>query len=210
MIIAVRLNDSQKEEWVQKSTGTASVHFINSLENKQLQQADVLIDLLYAAGTIYPPAHTPSIVLVNAVTASCASLPPGFIRINAWPGFLQRPVTELAARNAEEQQLAAQVMAALGWEYCFTPDIPGFITAPVVAMIINEAWYALEEQVSTKAEIDTAMKLGTNYPYGPFEWCSKIGADNILALLHVLSHTNTRYKPAPLLIQSADLPQLAL
>ncbi len=44
-----------------------------------------------------------------------------------------------------------------------------------MAMIINEAWHALAEEVSTKNEIDTAMKLGTNYPYGPFEWAEKIG-----------------------------------
>ena len=49
------------------------------------------------------------------------------------------------------------------------PDIPGFISARVVSMIINEAYFALEEEVSSKEEIDTAMKLGTNYPYGPFD-----------------------------------------
>ena len=42
-------------------------------------------------------------------------------------------------------------------------------------MIINEAFLALQEGVSTKEEINTAMKLGTNYPLGPFEWVEKIG-----------------------------------
>jgi 3-hydroxyacyl-CoA dehydrogenase len=42
-------------------------------------------------------------------------------------------------------------------------------------MIINEAYFALEDNVSTKAETDIAMKLGTNYPYGPFEWGQLIG-----------------------------------
>ena len=54
-------------------------------------------------------------------------------------------------------------------------------------MIVNEAFIALKEDVSTKNEIDTAMKLGTNYPYGPFEWCEKIGREKIRSLLQQLS-----------------------
>lgn len=66
-------------------------------------------------------------------------------------------------------------------------------------MIINEAWLSLGEGVSTKEEIDTAMKLGTNYPYGPFEWGNKIELKNVYQLLTALSKTNPRYEPAALL-----------
>jgi 3-hydroxybutyryl-CoA dehydrogenase len=51
-------------------------------------------------------------------------------------------------------------------------------------------------------EIDTAMKLGTNYPYGPFEWGQRIGLTRIVSLLNVLSMTNARYKPANSLQQA--------
>jgi 3-hydroxybutyryl-CoA dehydrogenase len=44
------------------------------------------------------------------------------------------------------------------------------------------------------------MKLGTNYPFGPFEWASLIGTGNVLALLQKLSLTDSRYKPSQLLI----------
>jgi 3-hydroxybutyryl-CoA dehydrogenase len=54
-------------------------------------------------------------------------------------------------------------------------------------MIVNEAFIALKEGVSTKEEIDIAMKLGTNYPYGPFEWAEKIGTERIKNLLSKLS-----------------------
>ena len=50
--------------------------------------------------------------------------------------------------------------------------------------------------MSTKAEIDTAMKLGTNYPYGPFEWSSKIGLNHVNQLLKAMAEENERYKPA--------------
>ena len=48
------------------------------------------------------------------------------------------------------------------------------------------------------------MKLGTNYPFGPFEWCKMIGAENILALLQQLYLTDSRYKPSQLLIKEAS------
>ncbi len=67
-------------------------------------------------------------------------------------------------------------------------------------MIINEAWYTLGDDISTKEEIDTAMKLGTNYPYGPFEWGEKIGIERIIELLESLAKTDSRYTVAPALL----------
>ena len=64
-------------------------------------------------------------------------------------------------------------------------------------MIINEAYFALGENVSSKDEIDVAMKLGTNYPYGPFEWSKKIGLNRVYSLLEKLSETDSCYSTAP-------------
>jgi 3-hydroxybutyryl-CoA dehydrogenase len=66
-------------------------------------------------------------------------------------------------------------------------------------MIINEAYFALGDGVSTKEEIDIAMRLGTNYPYGPFELVQKIGLNNIHGLLKKLKEQSTRYNIAPAL-----------
>lgn len=70
-------------------------------------------------------------------------------------------------------------------------------------MVINEAYFTLDEKVSSKEEIDTAMKLGTNYPYGPFEWSTIIGLKNVFELLTVLSKTNSRYTASSLLQKEA-------
>ena len=83
-------------------------------------------------------------------------------------------------------------------------DDYGFIAARIIAMIINEAYYALEENVSTKEQIDIAMKLGTNYPYGPFEWSEKIGIEKIYLLLEKLSVQNKRYTIAGSLKTTAE------
>ena len=77
----------------------------------------------------------------------------------------------------------------------------GFIYPRVVAMIINEAWWSLEDNLADRDNIDLAMKNGVNYPWGPFEWGEKIGLDKVKTLLNelYLAHGNERYRPCSLL-----------
>jgi len=56
-------------------------------------------------------------------------------------------------------------------------DIPGFIANRILLPYINEAVYALYEGVATVADIDQAMKLGTNVPMGPLTLADFIGLD---------------------------------
>ena len=142
-------------------------------------------------------------VVVNAVCTTLQTLPVHFSRLNAWPGFLLRPIKEVSARE-EDQAFLDEIFGLLGWQYQFVADTPGLIAARIIAMIINEAWYAYTDGVSTQQDIDLAMKLGTNYPYGPFEWGKKIGLDKIVTLLLTMAKENRRYAPAPLLLKQVD------
>ena len=85
-------------------------------------------------------------------------------------------------------------------------DSVGGIFARTIAMIINEAAFAVTEGVATSADIDQAMKLGTNYPKGPLAWCDEIGAYVIVAILEALQveYGYERYKIAPLLRLNAE------
>jgi 3-hydroxybutyryl-CoA dehydrogenase len=71
----------------------------------------------------------------------------------------------------------------------------------LLAQLINEASFAVEEGVAEPADIDTAMRLGLNHPRGPFEWLDRIGAERVLATLNSLSETHdpARYRPSSLL-----------
>ena len=60
----------------------------------------------------------------------------------------------------------------------------------VISCIVNEAFLALSEGVATAQDIDRAMKLGANYPKGPFEWADEIGPDRILHALDSLRTTH--------------------
>jgi 3-hydroxybutyryl-CoA dehydrogenase len=144
----------------------------------------------------------PATIIVNAVNSTTSELGKNLIRINGWQSFLKRPVVEAAAA-ADNRTIAEQVFSQFNKTVEWVPDVPGFITARVISMVINEAWFAWEEQVSSREEIDTAMKLGTNYPLGPFEWGDQIGLANIYQLLKSLSAKDIRYQPAAILQKQA-------
>jgi 3-hydroxybutyryl-CoA dehydrogenase len=144
----------------------------------------------------------PTPIMINAVIHTLADIERPFIRINGWPGFTERPIHELVAPDQDVTRQIGEWYEKLGHSCRLVPDIPGMITARILVTIINEAWYTWEAGVSTKEEIDTAMKLGTNYPYGPFEWGQRIGLARIVSLLNVLSVANARYTPANSLQQA--------
>jgi 3-hydroxybutyryl-CoA dehydrogenase len=80
-------------------------------------------------------------------------------------------------------------------------DTPGLIVTRTVAMLINLAVDALHQGVARRADIDTAMRLGTNYPLGPLEWCDRWGARTVHTILSALqdAYGEPRYRPSPLL-----------
>ena len=140
-------------------------------------------------------------VFVNAVFNTSLELPSNAIRMNAWNSFVNRPIWEIAVADKTLLQPALMMLEKLGRKAIAVPDEPGFIAVRIIAMIINEAYFTLEEEISSKKEIDIAMKLGTNYPYGPFEWASLIGLNKIAKLLEILNLTDERYAIAPALLQ---------
>lgn len=135
----------------------------------------------------------PAPVIVNSVVHTLQEIGRPFIRINGWPGFLERSIHELAVPDEKTGMEISTLYETMGWQYRIIPDIPGMISARIVAGIINEAYFTFQERVSTKSEIDIAMKLGTNYPFGPFEWSERIGLQNIDQLLTAVQKAESRY-----------------
>ena len=204
MRIAVLADTDQKKEWEEKGcVHPVAVAWAASPDELVALDADVYFDLLFEPDIQRIERLTrllPKPVVINAVTDTLAEIRRPFIRINAWPGCINRPVTEIAVAHPGQQETAVWIFMQLGWPFVSVPDQPGMIAPRVIAMIVNEAYFALHEQVSTRNEIDTAMKLGTHYPYGPFEWSRKIGLEKIYALLAQLYKTNERYQVAAALM----------
>lgn len=125
----------------------------------------------------------------------------GLFGINALPGFLQRSLLEVSLLKETDKDLLNQTLATLNWQATLVADRVGMVTPRIVFMIINEACYTLQEGTASKEDIDTSMKLGTNYPYGPFEWANQIGIKHVYETLEALYQDthDERYKVCPLL-----------
>lgn len=205
MKIAVVGDEMLKQELLtQGLTTAAQVEWLTAI--KAVPGADCYIDLLFSPGPERIETLQqlqPALIIVNAVTDTLDKLSPDFIRINGWPTFLKRSLAEASGTNEDRKEKAEKFLSVFNKKIEWVPDIPGFITPRVISMIINEAYFTLSEKVSSKENIDTAMKLGTNYPYGPFEWGEKIGLKNIYDLLTKLAGTNSRYEPSALLKKQA-------
>lgn len=87
---------------------------------------------------------------------------------------------------------------ALGKEPVQVGDGPGMILARVVSMLANEAASALDDGVASARDIDTAMKLGVAYPFGPLEWADRLGLDLVYQTVRTLQqdYGDDRYRPA--------------
>ena len=208
MQLVVVTNEDLKEELLSNGVNE-NIDFIWTTDAEDClgyTTADGFIDLLFDSSEKRIELLrklSPARVLVNSVIKSLKKIDASFVRINAWPGFLKRQVIEASYIDKNARIQADKIFSLLNKKAEWVEDEPGFVTARVIATIINEAYFALEEKISTKQEIDTAMKLGTNYPYGPFEWSKIIGLKNVYGLLDELSKSNNRYQPASLLQKEA-------
>jgi 3-hydroxybutyryl-CoA dehydrogenase len=102
----------------------------------------------------------------------------------------------------ETAEVIQQVAEQMGKETVVVNEFPGFVTSRISALVGNEAFYMLQEGIGTPEEIDKAIKLGLNYPMGPFELADLVGLDTRLNNLKYLHEKlGEKYRPAPLLEQ---------
>lgn len=119
--------------------------------------------------------------------------------INAFPLMSERDLLELT--SPFDFKPSDVVFEILGYKPEWVGSRVGFVTPRIICMIINEAYFTVQEGTASKADIDTAMKLGTNYPKGPFEFVSEFGIKQVYLLLEALYNDthDERYKIASLL-----------
>jgi 3-hydroxybutyryl-CoA dehydrogenase len=114
-------------------------------------------------------------------------------------------VVRSSGTDDDTLQTALEVGRHMGKETVTINESPGFITSRINAMIGNEAFYMLGENVASAEDIDKALKLGLNHPMGPFEMVDLVGLDTRLRILQYLHSTlGEKYRPAPLLIKYVE------
>jgi 3-hydroxybutyryl-CoA dehydrogenase len=113
-----------------------------------------------------------------------------------------RAATRVALSHSQDTSPATVAEAtglfqALGKKVSVIGDVPGMIVARTVARIIDLAVDAVAKGVATEEDIDTAMRLGVNYPLGPFEWSRRLGRGWAGALLDELHEIDPSGRYAP-------------
>ncbi|MFC4501335.1 MULTISPECIES: 3-hydroxyacyl-CoA dehydrogenase [Streptomyces] len=104
-----------------------------------------------------------------------------------------------ASQDTSQQTLAEAIglFQALGKDVSVIGDVPGMIVARTVARIVDFAHDAVAKGVATEEDIDTAMRLGVNYPLGPFEWSRRLGRMWAFSLLDDLHERDPSGRYAP-------------
>lgn len=178
--------------------------------NANLEDYDVIIDLNLDDNpeNLEEYNQAPGLTVIGcAVKESLGSMVYGMgdalqitlIGMNAIPSFINRDKLELSLYSENDREAAQGILQDLGLSYEIVADRAGMVTPRIVCMIINEACYVLGEGTADIAATNQAMKLGTNYPHGPFEWADLIGIDNVFEILEAVGQETgeEKYKIAP-------------
>jgi 3-hydroxybutyryl-CoA dehydrogenase len=156
------------------------------------------------------PIFSSSVTITVAEQSLWIEKPGRLIGIGALPSLLDGILIELAVApqtTPETVRAASDFLTSLTKESALVHDSIGMVLPRIIATLANEACFALREGVASRSDIDTAMRLGTNYPYGPFEWTERIGIGYVHAVMSALQrfYSEDRYRVAPLLRQAALL-----
>ncbi|MCW5907797.1 MAG: hypothetical protein KIS94_08065 [Chitinophagales bacterium] len=207
--------EKERAEELRKRLATIQnleLDFTDADEDEDYKEYDAIFDLnfdddisnlpVYAALKEKPVfVNAVKTSLSEAVYATGAKIKCRLFGINAMPGFLLQPMWEVSQYRKFEIPELDKFMNSISVAYLPVEDRVGMIKPRVIFMLINEACYTLQEGTASIEDIDMAMKLGTNYPFGPFEWCDNIGITPVFETLAALYEDtkDERYKIAPLL-----------
>lgn len=156
------------------------------------------------------PIFTSSLCVSVSEQCRLQANPERLIGIGLYDTFSKSKRIEIAPSKITDNAIlknAENFLSEREINYSIVPDRVGLIFPRIVSMIINEAAQVYSEQVASKEDIDTAMKLGTNYPFGPLEWADRIGIGLVYNILAALQRDfgEDRYRPHPVLKEMVNL-----
>ncbi len=194
-----------------KVKGDHTFLFSGFLSESHLEKAEVVFDFSTEENqeSMEQYANYAGItVFLNAITFNLAeqaiyqnNVECKLFGFNGHPTFIEREVLEVSMYENKNSIYLDTLLNQLGLAFEIVDDRVGMVTPRIISMIINEAFYTVMEGTATKEDIDLGMKLGTNYPMGPFEWAAKWGIRNVYEVLEALYEDTKeeRYKICPLL-----------
>ncbi|HUP66139.1 MAG TPA: 3-hydroxybutyryl-CoA dehydrogenase [Thermoanaerobaculia bacterium] len=164
------------------------------------------LDALTPAETILA-SNTSSISITRlAAETGRADKVIGMHFMNPVPVMTLVEVIRGIATSDQTYSRVEELSRAMGKTPIEVNDYPGFVSNRVLMPMINEAIFALYENVASAEAIDGVMKLGMNHPMGPLTLADFIGLDVCLSILRVLEQGfgDPKYRPCPLLVKMVD------
>jgi 3-hydroxybutyryl-CoA dehydrogenase len=161
----------------------------------------------YELDEVLPP-HVPILALALGHGAtelgSWSAHPERVVGFGYAGPFVDAGLVELSpglGTGVEAVRTVAAVLRGLGKEVAVVGEQPAQVLPRILAMLVNEAAFALDEGIAAAGDIDTAVRLGLNYPRGPLAWGDLLGLDRVVATLEGLQayYGEDRYRVAPYL-----------
>ena len=222
MKIAVLGTGKKLDSWKEKHSKNSSITYVQ--DTQSCGEFDVFVDLNFDESPKRIADYANSDNTYFLLSANLVSIdqaiydaqihhpPKNILGICAFPHLIERNTLEVCLPNYIKKQTDGEIQNVtgifenisqiLGYEKTqWVQSRVGLVTARVLCMIINEAFYTVQEGTANKTDIDTAMKLGTNYPKGPFEFAQIFGIDLVYKQLEALFEDTKeeRYKICSLL-----------
>lgn len=197
-------NRSNINVYLNDLTRGREADIIIETENKSREHKKEAIQEIEASVKAETTILSTSLRMPATEIASWLSNSSRVIGFGAFTTIYESALVEIApALQTEISHLrsAESFFERIGKETEVVEDEAGLVFPRILAMIINEAAFALTERTADASDIDEAMKKGTNYPYGPLEWAENIGLEDVYAVLQGLFEQlgEDRYRPAPLI-----------
>lgn len=176
-------------------------------EREELKASIYKILLAHIRPDTIIASNTSSISITRL--AALTDRPAKFIGMHFFNPVPMMQLVEIIRGIATDDATYAAVHALaerMGKTVATAEDAPGFIVNRILCPMLNEAIFALHENVGTVTSIDAGMKLGANHPMGPLELCDFVGLDTLLSVMRVL-HAGLgedKYRPCPLLVKYVE------
>jgi len=100
----------------------------------------------------------------------------------------------------ETLEIAKEWGRKIGKEVIVVKEAPAFAVNRILCIMLNEAFFALDEGIASAEDIDKGMVLGCNHPIGPLALSDLVGNETLLHVMEGLHRElGDKYRPAPLL-----------
>ncbi|NBV37655.1 MAG: 3-hydroxyacyl-CoA dehydrogenase [Bacteroidetes bacterium] len=213
MKIGILASQAKRNAWENKETPSSTYSWVQ--DNEGHEHYDVFLDLDFDDNSYRLQdylTNTNTTFVLGAVKCTLESAAVGLqvpenwkgIGINALPTFIERNTLECTNPYSIAETALRELADLLGYSNVeVVGSRVGLVTPRVICMIINEAFYTVQEGTANREDINQAMRLGTNYPKGPFEWCEAMGLQNVYEVLEAMYNDtkDERYKICSLLKQ---------